>query len=241
MTIRIDFSYDGRNFHGSQRQKHQRTVQGEMEAALRKLYHEPITLHLSGRTDSGVHALRQVAHFKAKPVIPLESALFALSNLMPPDIMLLQLDQVDDDFHARYSAKQKTYLYVISYRDDVFQRPYQTYLDRPLNLSQIDRAIDQLVGKHDFYSFSNRRKGERTTVRTLYEISYQQTGDQLEFRFRADGYLYKMVRILMQFLIEIGWQKIDPDKTSQILQSHSRELTRKVAPPQGLYLEEIMY
>lgn len=241
MTFRIDLSYDGRNFHGSQRQTKHRTVQAEIERALKKLYLEPITLHLSGRTDAGVHAIRQVGHFKTKQVIPEDKALFALNNLMPSDIKLLALKWTEDDFHARYSAKEKTYRYVISFTDDVFQRPYETFLDKTLDLTAVDRAIQQLIGEHDFYAFSNRRQGERSTIRTLHEISYETKADKLIFRFRGDGFLYKMVRILMQYLIEVGQGAIDPAKTKDILLSHSKEFTRKVAPAQGLYLEGIQY
>ena len=241
MIIRIDLAYDGRNFHGSQRQKKHRTVQGDIESALKKLYLEPITLHLSGRTDAGVHAIRQVGHFKTSQEIPEDKALFALSNLLPSDIKLLALKWAEDDFHARYSAKEKTYRYVISFTDDVFRRPYETFVEPPLDLTAIDQSIKHLIGEHDFFAFSNRRKGERTTIRTLHEISYEEEADKLIFRFRGDGFLYKMVRILMQYLIEVGRGKIDPEQTKQILLTHSKEFTRRVAPPQGLYLEYIEY
>lgn len=241
MIIRLDYSYDGRNFSGSQRQLKARTVQEEIEQALKKLYLEPITLHQSGRTDSGVHALHQVAHFKTKTVIPPDKAAYALSHLLPPDIQLIALSPAEADFHARYSAREKTYRYRISYHDDVFLRPYQLYLAQPLDLTAIDQAIAQLIGEHDFYAFSNRRKGETSTVRTLYDISYHEENQAVIFRFRGNGFLYKMVRILMQYLIEVGQGRMDPKLTGAILASRDKKYTRKVAPPEGLYLEHIKY
>lgn len=241
MKIRLDIAYDGRNFYGSQRQKNHRTVQGEVEQVLGILYQTPISLQFSGRTDGGVHALKQVGHFSPTLEIPLDRLHYALSSLLPSDIQLLEVAEGEDSFHARFSAKEKTYRYVLTTKDDVFTRPYRTLIKKALDFSRIDVAIGQLVGEHDFYSFSNRRAGETSTIRNLREISYREDGDTIIFTFRGDGFLYKMVRILMQYLIHVGQSKLEPEKTGEILLARSREFTRQVAPPQGLYLVDIDY
>lgn len=241
MNLRIDIAYDGRNFFGSQRQLRERTVQGELERVLAILFQQPIGLQLSSRTDAGVHARRQVGHFHTTRDIPKDRVSYALTSLLPQDIQLLNLMEVSEHFHARFDATEKTYEYHLTYRDDVFERAYKVFLSQPLDLMLIDQAISQLVGEHDFFSFSNRRKAEQSTVRNLRAINYRLDGNDLIFSFRGEGFLYKMVRILMQYLIHVGTGKIDPARTRDILESHSREHTRKVAPPQGLYLTDIRY
>lgn len=239
--IRLDLAYDGRNFFGSQRQKNHRTVQGEIEQVLAILYQQPVSLQLSGRTDSGVHAKHQVGHFRAGLDIPIDRLDYALRSLLPSDIQLLDVSVALADFHARYSAKEKTYQYVLTKRDDVFTRPYKLYLNSDLDLTAMRQAMTDLQGRHDFYAFSNRRKGETSTVRTIHQISYEQLGDDIIVTFRGDGFLYKMVRILMQYLLHVGQGELRPDLTGEIIASRSRELTRKVAPAQGLYLVDIKY
>ena len=241
MNVRIDLAYDGRNFFGSQRQLLERTVQGELERVLAILYQQPIGVQLSSRTDTGVHARRQVGHFHTNRNIPLDRVDYALRSLLPQDIQLIGLTEVSEQFHARFDATEKTYQYHLTYHDDVFDRAYKVFLSRPLDLELVDQAIPALVGEHDFFSFSNRRKAEKSTIRDLRAIHYQLDGDNLVFTFRGEGFLYKMVRILMQYLIQVGMGKIDPARTRDVLANRSREHTRKVAPPQGLYLVDIQY
>lgn len=241
MRIRMDLAYDGRNFFGYQRQKHERTVQGELERLLSILYKIDIHLHASGRTDTGVHALQQVCAFSTELAIPPDKLLYALNHLGPADIRILDVKEVDEYFHPRFSALSKTYQYRFMLEDDLFRRPYCVLLPKPIDLHRIDEAIKHLIGTHDFYAFSNRRKGEGSTVRTLHDIHYEQTDQELVFTFTGDGFLYKMVRILMQYLLEVGKRGIDAHRTPHILDSHSREFTRKVAPPQGLYLVQVNY
>lgn len=241
MRVRLDIAYDGRNFFGYQRQKHERTVQGELESLLAVLYKSEIHVHASGRTDTGVHALQQVCAFDAALHIPLERLLYALNHLAPSDLKILQVQEVPRDFHPRFGAISKTYRYRLMLEDDLFQRPYKLYLKDSLDLQSIDRAIDFLLGTHDFYSFSNRRKGEKTTIRTLYDLHYDRMDNDLTFTFTGDGFLYKMVRILMQYLLDVGRGKQDAAQTAHILNTHSREFTRRVAPPQALYLCAVAY
>lgn len=241
MRVRLDIAYDGRNFFGYQRQKQERTVQGELEDLLSLLYKSSVHLHASGRTDSGVHALQQVCAFDTQLRIPEDKLFYVLNQLAPSDLKILAVQEASLDFHPRFDAVSKTYQYKFMLQDDLFQRPYKVYLEDQLDFDAIDQAITVLQGTHDFFSFSNRRRGENSTIRTMEEIRYERTGQELVFSFKGDGFLYKMVRIVMQYLLEVGRKRVEAGMTQKILDSRSREFTRKVAPPQGLYLYKVVY
>ena len=200
----LRLAYDGRDFSGYQVQPTDRTVQGELEKTLSYLFKTEIILQASGRTDAGVHALEQVVSFKASPLLNEERLFYALNRLLPRDIKVLAVEKVHDGFHPRFDALGKVYRYQCRYEDRLFERPYVLFLKNRLALEKIKEAARFLVGEKDFYNFSNRRKEEGSTVRHLYRLEVGEKEDGFDLLFVGDGFLYKMVRIIVAYLLEIG-------------------------------------
>lgn len=241
MNYCVRMSYDGRCYHGFQRQQEERTIQHELEKVLSLIFKEPISIAASGRTDAEVHALDQVFSFKSEATIQPQRLCYALNRLLPSDLLIKEVHEVEESFHARFSATKKCYLYRISKVDDVFKRPYQWYIKEELDLNRMREAAAYFIGEHDFFSFSNRRKLEKSTIRTIYSVEIKETEKGINIYIKGDGFLYKMVRIMVHYLVEVGKGTFDPALTKGLLLQHSREYTRHVAPPQGLYLYEVIY
>ena len=202
-------AYDGTNFNGFQKQPNGRTVQEEIEQTLTKMANgKEITVFGSGRTDAGVHAMGQVIHFDYPEERPLERMRFALDTQSPEDIAVKKVAIVSEDFHARYLVKEKTY----QFRVDIgkprspFRRHYASYFPYPIDVEKIQRALPDLLGTHDFTSFCASGSSIEDKVRTIYEAKMEvnETGDELLFTFRGNGFLYKMIRILVGTLLKIG-------------------------------------
>ncbi len=242
---RLLIAYDGRNLHGWQTQKHHPTVQQNIETVLQQLWGRRIDLHGSGRTDTGVHALGQVATFTAPPRFPDPARLIAaLNNHLPPDIRVLKARLAPDEFHARFSATGKEYLYRVV--NQPIMPPHKAglawHVPRPLDLDAIDRAAAHLTGTHDFSSFASNPGYKRTTmVRTMTLAVRKGSSANLRFHFRADGFLYRMVRNIMGALIQTGLGKITPDRFREILLAHDRTAAANTAPAHGLYLLRVFY
>jgi len=235
--------YDGTHFFGWQRQSHSRSVQGVIEKVLSKILKTTIEIDGAGRTDAGVHAYGQVASFCYDLPMPLESLKRAMNNYLPTDIRICHLEFMDKSFHARYSATGKTYVYKIYNTNErnVFSANYSYHYPYKVDDKNIKRAMTQLVGKHDFSSFKASGSSAQNPIRTIHSIELKRSGDELEFTFTGDGFLYKMVRLLTAFLLEVGQGRIDYETVEKILEFPSRDYTSKVAPAMGLYLKEVYY
>lgn len=239
-------AYDGTNFHGFQNQPNGRTVQGEIEKTLQKMANgQRISIHGSGRTDSGVHALGQVIHFDYPEERPLERMRFALDTQTPEDIGVLQVEQVAEDFHARYLVKEKTYQFKVDIGKprSPFRRHYASYFPYPLDIEKMQQALPDLLGTHDFTSFCASGSSIEDKVRTIYEarLEVNAAGDELTFTFRGDGFLYKMIRILVGTLLKIGNNRLPVDSIPTILAAKDRNLAGPTAHPEGLYLVNVRY
>lgn len=239
-------AYDGTNFHGFQNQPNGRTVQGEIEKTLQKMANgQRISIHGSGRTDSGVHALGQVIHFDYPEERPLERMRFALDTQTPEDIGVLQVEQVAEDFHARYLVKEKTYQFKVDIGKprSPFRRHYASYFPYPLDIEKMQQALPDLLGTHDFTSFCASGSSIEDKVRTIYEarLEVNAAGDELTFTFRGDGFLYKMIRILVGTLLKIGNNRLPVDSIPTILAAKDRNLAGPTAHPEGLYLVKVRY
>lgn len=238
-------SYDGTNFFGSQIQPGQRTVNGEIERALQKMHKgKPIRIHASGRTDAGVHAIKQTIHFDTPLLIQEENWKKALNTLLPKDIYFHTVEKVSADFHARYDAIEKEYRYYIwnDQERDVFKRNYQYHYPYPLDIERMKKGCSYLEGEHDFTSFSSKKataKGSK--VRKLTKVACQQEGPQIEFIFCGNGFLYHMVRIMVGTLLDIGQRKLELEQITYLLEKKDREASGKTAPPEGLYLWDVRY
>ncbi len=241
MNYKVTVAYDGSNYYGFQRQKNCRTVQGELEKVLSIVFKEEIGISASGRTDRGVHALNQVVNFTTGITIEASQLKYALNRLIPDDISVLDVSVECGSFHARFSAVSKKYRYIIATEDDLFKRKYKYYVGKELNIDLMKKAACLLIGEHDFYSFSNNRKTDKSTVRDIKSIDIYREGKDIYIDITANSFLYNMVRVIVMYLINIALGKIDYNKTSYLLENHTRELTRLKAPASGLYLVKVYY
>ena len=241
---RLTIAYRGTDFSGWQCQKGKRTVQECLERALATLWGHEISLQGSGRTDTGVHALGQVASFNARKLHAGPVLRRALNANLPRDVRVIGCRLVAPSFHARFEAQGKTYRYLIWNAEvqDPFTWDTHWHLPRPLNLADMRRAARSLLGEHDFASFTSNPGYEReTTVRCLRRASLVRQGSTLVFHFRADGFLYRMVRNFVGALVKVGQGKLSPEAFVEILKAKSRSQAPATAPACGLYLMHVSY
>lgn len=242
--LKCIIAYDGTQFSGYQIQPNKRTVQAELEHRLEQLHKgKEVKVTASGRTDAGVHAKGQVIHFDSDLKIPLLGWRKALNSILPADISIMSVEEVAPDFHARFDAKGKEYRYRIQTGDvpDPLRRHYVYHYPYPLNEEAMTRAIDYLIGTHDFTSFCSAKTEMEDKVRTIYHISFVRNDDELIFRFVGNGFLYNMVRIVMGTLLEVGSGLRQPEDIKAILLAKDRRAAGKTAPAQGLYLWQVFY
>ncbi|GAB1408890.1 tRNA pseudouridine synthase A [Desulfovibrionales bacterium] len=243
--IRVTVAYVGTRYHGWQVQKNGTSIQGVLEERLARICASPIRVHGSGRTDAGVHALGQVAHFDVPDharAIPWQKALNAL---LPADIAILSATTVQEDFHARFSAISKRYCYTLWTEPD-YVLPHRApfvWPARGIDLEQMDAAARLLCGTHDFSSFQNAGTEVRHAVRTIFSISRapgHYPGEWV-FSFHADGFVKQMVRNIMGLLVQVGQCKLNVQDARRIRDAHDRTQAPPTAPGQGLCLEEVHY
>jgi tRNA pseudouridine38-40 synthase len=181
----------------------------------------------------------QVVGFRGPEIMDISRLSYVLGRFLPQDIKINEICY--SNLHPRFDALGKTYIYRCSYEDNLFLRPYALIIKKKLDLGAIEEAALCLEGEHDFYNFSNRRVAEGPTRRNLYRIKIEEEDKGFTVEFTGDGFLYKMVRIIMAYLLKVGHGKIDPKRTNEIILQKDRKYTREVAPPQGLYLEKVFY
>ena len=238
MRIKMVFSYDGSKFNGFQRQKSMPSIQGTIESALSNIYNTPITIKGAGRTDAGVHANNQVAHFNVEDLRP--NLKEELNNLLRPSIYVKNIKKVDDDFHARKDAKKKEYVNKINLGP--FQSSLNDYYYQPnyqLDVSLMKDASKVMLGTHDFHNFVAGFRDDY--VSTIHSITITKTFQKLEITFVGVGFYRYMVRNLVGALLEVGKYKIDRNYIKKMLDNPDEELRLPTAPPQGLYLNKIWY
>ncbi|WP_461240005.1 tRNA pseudouridine(38-40) synthase TruA [Paucilactobacillus sp. N302-9] len=245
---KIEFAYDGTNFAGFQVQPHERTVEQALENAVNKIAKKPnppISVVASGRTDAGVHALAQVAHFDLPYQMGDDSLRRALNSILPLDILVNQACRVAPDFHARFNAHHKLYRYRVSQGEFVnpFKRNYTGHFKYSLNLPLMQQAIQDLVGEHDFTSFVASGSQTKTNVRTIYtaKVVEDKINHEIIFEFEGSGFLYNQVRIMVAVLLEIGSEKRPVDDIPKVLRAKDRSRARGTAPASGLYLVKVSY
>jgi len=244
-NYKLTIAYDGSRYQGWQRLGHTSdTIQGKIESVLSKYYERNIEIDGSGRTDAGVHARGQVA----SALLPTErmdtSDLAAINHYLPSDIQVVQVEAVDDRFHARYQAKSKRYRYRIALPPigNVFERKYMTFIGEPLAVDQMKKASQVLLGSHDFQSFTSMKSKKKSTVRRVDSITMTQPSPgELQVDFVGNGFLRQQVRIMMGLLIQVGIGEIPVSHVEKILNEKSRNHTRMIAPAKGLCLEEVYY
>lgn len=242
MRIAIAVEYDGTNYCGWQIQPNGVTVQQKLEDALYTLTGGRISVTGSGRTDSGVHALCQVAHFDVQSSIPPEKFAPALNAMLPDDIRVISSREVSEDFHARFTAKRKTYRYRF-YESDMIHPLLDRYAARvgQLDVSAMDRAAKLFVGEHDFRAFMASGSSVKTTVRTVYISKVERNGGYIDFTISGNGFLYNMVRIMAGALCDIGQNRMTGDELKAALSGSERSLLGKTMPAKGLTLVRVEY
>ncbi len=246
MKILLKASYDGKNYCGWQVQKNGISVQGEISRAAKEVYGTDVKITGCSRTDSGVHALSYCFTLEASenaPEIPLSRVPVALNVKLSEDITVFSAEHVPDDFHARYSVKEKTYEYRIdngAYRSP-FKVGYAWHLKKPLNEKIMDAAAKKFIGKRDFSVFMASGSDITDTVREVRHAEVVREGDEVIFRVSADGFLYNMVRIMMGTLTEVSYGKIRVEDIEGIISSGDRKRAGITAPPDGLYLKNVKY
>lgn len=242
-NLRLDICYDGTRYRGWQRLPgREDTVQGKLETALSRILEEPVELSGSGRTDAGVHARGQVANFHCENPMPPACILERLRRYLPEDIGIYSCREVSHRFHARLSAREKTYCYRIwnSTAPCVFERRFVAVMPQTLDTDAMERGAAVLLGKHDFSAFCGNARMKKSTVRELYAISVTRQGAQVLLRFTGNGFLYNMVRILTGTLVEVGMGARSPESLAELF-GGKREQAGFLAPAQGLCLEEVVY
>lgn len=247
--IKLTIEYDGTNYAGWQLQADVVTVQGVLEEALAKVLKEPVRIHGAGRTDAGVHAAGQVAHFKTGGSMPADAFQRALNSLLPDDVRIIAAEEAPPGFHSRYSARARTYRYAITFTDSVFTRRQAYYVAHPLALEAMREAAASFEGEHDFAAFGNASEDYATTVRRITEIRIEETLAGLEFYVTANAFLYKMVRNLVAVLLRVGTREITPSAAAELLHGLDRSdlaapgsnAPWPPAPPHGLTLMKVWY
>ena len=243
-NIRLLLEYDGTRYHGWQRQADAATIQQTLEEALARLTGEKVALIGSGRTDAGVHALGQVANFRTTSAIPLTAFHKGLNSLLPRDIAVLAATEAAPEFHARKSARAKTYEYRILNREtrSPLHHNYAWWIAPPLDLAAMAGAAAVLPGEHDFAAFRASGSDNINPVRRVLAASWREgPGGWLSFTITATGFLRGMVRSLVGTMVEVGRGKAPPTMLAELLESGARHLAGPTAPPQGLYLVEVFY
>lgn len=242
-NIQLIISYRGTNYCGWQVQPNGVTIQEVIVRAIKELTGESVNLTGSGRTDAGVHALGQSANFFTASTIPPELWYRALNTRLPADIRVISSRVCNQEFHSRYNATGKSYVYkmLASPVASPFQADLAFHVTRTLDWTAMEEAAASFLGEHDFTAFMASGSSIKTTVRTITAISFSKNNDLWEITFTGNGFLYNMVRIMVGTLYEVGYGRLKPQDIKAIIDSKERSRAGITAPAHGLYLKEVYY
>jgi tRNA pseudouridine38-40 synthase len=235
--------YDGTNYSGWQIQPNNVTIQGTIQQILHKITEEKITIHASGRTDAGVHALGQVASFKIEKVMKASSLQSALNSLLPQDIRIIHLSEAPDEFNAQYNANSKEYQYQIFSGKVLspFLYRYFYHLSIELDIAEMKKAAKKFIGEHDFSAFKSAESTCKNYIRKVFQSDIVSNKDIIYYIVVANGFMHYMVRTMVGTLIEVGRGKIPAEQIEEIITSKNRAKAGATAPPQGLFLIKANY
>jgi tRNA pseudouridine38-40 synthase len=249
-NIRLLISFDGTDFNGWQRQKHDITIQGEIEKCLTRMTNTEIDLHGAGRTDAGVHATGMVAHFLTSTRISCPAFMRGLNSMLPYAIRILEAEEVDESFHSRFSARGKHYEYSLYTGETMppMERLYTLHAPYDLDFQSINKCLSVLVGTHDFSSFENagsrdkEKESRKGAVRTIMLATLDETGkNRYTFTFIGEGFLRHMVRNIVGTLLEVGKGRRSVEDFRSVLLAKDRNVAGPTAPPHGLKLKKVLY
>ncbi len=241
MRFRLQVEYDGSAYSGWQLQNGQVTVQGEIENALKTILGYQIRITGAGRTDAGVHARGQVAHFDSDINIGTGKVLRSLNGILNKDIRITGLESADSEFHARYDAKKRAYRYYISQKPIALFRNYCWHVYWELNLALMNKACIQIIGRNDFKSFCRELSEVKNHFCSVENAEWFYQDNLIVFSIQANRFLHGMVRSLVGTMVDIGRSKLDVDDIKKILEARNRSFASQSAPAKGLILEKIFY
>ena len=243
MKYKLIISYDGTKYSGWQVQPNALSIQALIQNGLKTLLHIPTPLISSGRTDAGVHAYGQVAHFLTNKNLNPSRFLRSLNDILPLDIRIREIAPVPDSFHARFSAKAKIYFYrmhLVSIHNPLYSL-YSTHIHTPIDLTLMKKALSSFVGTHDFSSFAGAGCGSKNPYKTLYRLEMISEAEGIRLEFEGDGFLYKMVRNIVGTVLEIAKKKLSIHAIPHIFAQKNRCLAGPTAPSKGLFLYKVFY
>lgn len=242
-NLKVMMSYMGTRYHGFQRQDNAITVQQLVEGSLSKVVNKETTIYGCSRTDTGVHALQYCFSFMTESSIPMLGIVRGMNTYLPKDISILSCEEVDENFHARYSCKGKEYIYKIHNSDspDPFTENLALHYRRPIDMELMNEACGYFIGTHDFMSFCSSVDEKKNTVKTIYDFHATKEKDEITIVVKGDGFLYNMVRIMVGTLLFVNEKKLKPLDIPKIMETRNRALAGRTAQPHGLYLNRIFY
>jgi tRNA pseudouridine38-40 synthase len=242
MRFKLLLEYAGTRYRGWQIQKNARTIQGELLRAIEAASgQKPRELYGSGRTDAGVHALRQVAHLDLETRQPPQSLHYALNDALPPDINVLSVERTSHRFHARHGAVARSYLYQVSRRRTAFAKPFVWWVKDDLDVQRMTEAASAFVGMKDFRSFADADPEETSTQVLVERVQVREEGDLILVRIQGSHFLWKMVRRMVGVLVEVGRGRLSRTEVARLLATASGRPAELTAPPSGLFLERVFY
>ncbi|NBK98657.1 MAG: tRNA pseudouridine(38-40) synthase TruA [Erysipelotrichia bacterium] len=241
--FKVTLSYNGANYHGWQTQHKNNSVQEQIERVLSTIHGTPCEIHASGRTDAKVHALGQVFHFDSNLCIDANAYVNAMNALLPKDIRILQVKQVDDDFHARFGATSKRYDYYLNQNvSNPFLYDFMGMESKTLDIEEMCKCAKIFIGTHDFTSFTSSRIDPRKSrIKTITRLTIAKENEVIHFILEGNGFLRYMVRMIVQTIIEVGKHRESVESVQQILLGKDKHLCKYKAQPQGLYLVHVSY
>jgi tRNA pseudouridine38-40 synthase len=240
--FKLTIEYVGTRYSGWQIQKNARTVQGEIHAAVRAASgRSEFEVYGSGRTDAGVHALRQVAHLDLETRTPPETLQYALNDELPPDINVLKVERVSRQFHARHSARSRSYLYQVCRRRTAFGKPFVWWVKDPLDAARMARGAQAFLGMKDFRAFTAGDPEAASTKVLVDRLELKEDGDLILLRVQGSHFLWKMVRRMVGVLVEVGRRGMPPEAVARLMVDPEGSAAPLTAPPSGLFLERVFY
>lgn len=246
-NLKMIYQYDGSKFCGFQRQKKMKTVQGEIEKAIFKTFNQKINMISSGRTDKGVHAMEQVSNFIIDENIPIEAIKRQINKCLKGEVKVLEVEEVEKDFNARFDAKNRTYLYIMRNEEDItpFEANYMTGLKTSVNVEKFQEIMNDFVGKYDFSSFMKKDKAYRNPVREIVYIKcYYDAKNgkkQLNVEICGNGFLKTMVRIMVGSALAVYFGNVEEDYIKKRLENPNADDKKILAASEGLYLYKVNY
>ena len=244
-NVKLVYQYDGSKFSGFQRQKEEKTVQGEIEKIIEKSFFQKVNIISSGRTDKGVHAIGQVSNFFIDKNIPLNGIKQQLNKKVGKEIRILNIEEVDMEFNSRFDAKSRTYLYIMKKEEYVtpFESNYVTEIKENINIEELENIMKDYIGKHDFSSFMKKDKSKRNTVREIYWIKcyYNEVEKRIYIKICGNSFLKTMVRIMIGSALAVYFENKDEKYIKNKLKNPDANGFKILAPSEGLYLYRVEY